>query len=211
MSDRTNYLEDNWLNQIANGIDFIFPPEMYVALVFNVTSSEAGTFDEITLGDYVRQSGTFGSPDEGVISSSANITFPQATAEWDGPITHFALMDSGSGGNALYISPVGTGASRIFCVTDADLFTAPSHSLVNGNQVEVKSATGLPLSVGLTEDTSYFIISQSGEDFRLALSVGGVPVDVGSGAGWIRRVVPRTILQDDSAEFLSGSLQIIAS
>lgn len=211
MSDRTNYLEDAWLNQIARGIDFAFPPELYVALIFNVTSSEAGTFDEITTGAYIRQTASFGAPVNGVVSSSANLTFPQATAEWDGPVSHFALMDSGSNGNALYIAPVGTGAPNIFCVTDADLFTSPSHSLVNGHQVEVKSATGVVLPVGLAEDTSYFVVSQSVDEFRLAAIVNGVPIDVGSGAGWIRRLVPRTILTDDTAEFLSGSLQIIAS
>lgn len=211
MSDRTNYLEDAWLNQIARGIDFTFPPELYVALIFAVTSSEAGTFDEVTGASYVRQTASFGAPVNGVISSSANITFPQATGEYPAPVTHFALMDSGSDGNALYVAPVGTGAPKIFSVTDADLFTAPSHSLVDGNETEVKGATGLSLPVGLLEDTSYFIVSQSGDDFRVALTLGGVPVDVGAGVGWIRRLVPRTILTDDTAQFLSGSLQIIAS
>ena len=211
MSDRTNYLEDAWLNQIARGISFTFPPELYVGLLFAVTSSEAGTFDEITLGDYTRITASFGAPTDGVISSSANITFPQATAEYDGDVSHFALFDSGTLGNALYIAPVGTGAPGVFTVTDADLFTTPSHSFVNTHKVEVKSQSGLPLPVGLTEDTRFFIVSASGDNYRVAATEGGVPINVGSGAGWIRRIVPRTILTDDTAQFQSGSLQIIAS
>jgi len=211
MSDRTTYLENAWLNQVARGIDFTFPPELYVALLFAVTSSEAGTFDEVTLGDYTRITSSFGAPVDGIISSSANITFPQATAEYDGAVSHFALMDSGSGGNAFYIAPVGTGAPLTFTVEDSDLFTTPSSSFVNAHIVELKAATGLPLPVGSAEDTRYFIVSASGDNYRIAAAEGGVPIDVGSGAGWIRRLVPRTILLDDTAEFKSGSLQIIAS
>ena len=103
MSDRTTYLENAWVNQIARGIDFTFPPELYIALITNVTSSEAGTFNEVTGGSYLRVTGTFSAPNDGVISSSVDITFAQATAEW-GTVSHFAAMDSGSGGNALYIA-----------------------------------------------------------------------------------------------------------
>lgn len=213
MSDRTNFLENQWLDQIARGTPYLAPPELYVALLFAVTSSEAGTFNEVTLGNYTRQSASFGAPIDGIISSSANITFPQATAEYDGAVTHFALMDSGTvgSGNALYIAPVGTGLPQVFCVADDDLFTTPSHSFVDDQIVELKAATGLPLPVGTAEDTRFFIVSSSGDTYRLAATEGGIPVDVGSGVGWVRRLVPRTILTDDTAEFLSGSLQIIAS
>ncbi len=209
MSDRTTYFENAMVNQILNGTAFTFPPEVYVALITAVTSSEAGTFDEVTGGTYSRVTGAFSAPLDGQASNSVDLTFAQATAEW-GTVSHYALMDSGSGGNPLTVSPVGTGDAKVFTVTDGDLFTVPSHSFANAQQAELKAALGLTLPVGSAEDTRYWFVSASGDNFRLAASEGGVPIDFGSGAGWIRRIVPRPVLIDDKVEFGSGSLTYIA-
>lgn len=208
MSDKTTYFENAMVNQIVNGIAFTFPSEVYVALAIAVTSSEAGTFTEVSTGGYARITGAFSAPLDGVASNSVDLTYAQATAEY-GTVSHYALMDSGSGGNALYVSPVGTGDARVFTVTDGNLFTVPSHSFADAQQAELKEALGIGLPVGLAEDTRYWFISASGDTFKLAASEGGAQIDVGSGVGWIRRIVPRPVLLDDKVEFGSGSLTLI--
>jgi hypothetical protein len=42
-----------------------------------------------------------------VTSNSANVTFPQATANW-GNVTHIGIRDALTGGNLLYYAPLTT-------------------------------------------------------------------------------------------------------
>ena len=209
MSDRTIYLRNKWIDHIANDIPYDAPNEMYVALATFITSSVSGTFDEVVGPTYTRVTASISAPINGQASSSHNWNFPQATTEW-GTVAHFVMMDSGTlgTGNALYIMPLGTGTPSPFTVTDGDLFTVPSHSFVNQQQAELKPALGFNLPVGLAEDTRYFVVSASGDNLRLSLMEGGVPVDVGSGVGQIRRVATRLILPEDIAEFRSGSVNL---
>lgn len=79
----------------------------YVALFKSpVTDNEleAGTItNEVSGGSYARQLAGLSAPSDGVSSNSADITFPQASANW-GTVTHVALMDEASAGNVLMYS-----------------------------------------------------------------------------------------------------------
>lgn len=96
----SNWLEDAtldfWLN--ANSGGYSSPSTLYLGLFYGTASSvlanlESGTLsDEITLGNYSRQTVSFGSPSGGTISNDAAVTFPTATANYDGAVTCVAII-----------------------------------------------------------------------------------------------------------------------
>lgn len=106
----SNYLEnatlDYWLNGNAGG--YTSPSTLYVALFHGTAAGvlanlEAGTLtDEITLGNYSRQVVTFGNPAGGTIANDNTVTFPTATANYDGTVTCIAVMDAVNAGNVLF-------------------------------------------------------------------------------------------------------------
>jgi len=86
----------------TNGSDGI-----YVALFHGdtgtvATNLEAGTLtDEITLGSYARTQVTFSQASSGTISNDAAVTFPAASANYDGAVTALAVMETSTGGNVI--------------------------------------------------------------------------------------------------------------
>ena len=128
----SNYTEnrtlDFWLN--GNSQSTISPSTLHVALFDGTAGSvgssgtvldnlEQGTLtDEITLGSYARQTVTFGSALGGSISNDSTVTFPTATANYDGTVTCLAIMDASSGGNVLYFGELSVAKT----VTTGDTF-----------------------------------------------------------------------------------------
>ena len=107
MSAATNYLELKILDDLVGNAAYSPPATLYLALATNATTPdvEAGTFTECTGTNYTRQpvtSSEFASAASGAVSTSANVEWTTATNDW-GVITHVALMDASSGGNALII------------------------------------------------------------------------------------------------------------
>lgn len=107
----SNYVEDRTLDFWLNGnaqYSSTSPSTLYVALFHGtaagvLTNLEAGTLtDEITLGSYARQTVTFANPASGSISNDSTVTFPTATANYDGDVTCLAIMDASTSGNVLF-------------------------------------------------------------------------------------------------------------
>ncbi len=129
----SNHVEDKtldfWLK--ANSATTSAPSTVYVALFYNtaagvLTNLEAGTItDEITLGSYARQSVTFGTVSGGSVSNNANVTFPTATAGYDGAVTCLAIMDASSAGNVLFYGELTVSKT----VTTGDQFQIASGNL----------------------------------------------------------------------------------
>lgn len=110
----SDYLEnatlDFWLGGNTGG--YATPSSLQVGLFHGTpgTPSTSGTVlynlenndtqDEITLGNYSRQTVTFGSPSGGSISNDVTVTFPTATANYDGDVTCIAVLDNS--GNVLF-------------------------------------------------------------------------------------------------------------
>lgn len=140
MSAASNYTEDRtldfWLK--ANSLTTSAPSTVYAAL-FNSDPStgstlenlEAGTItDECTGGGYLRQSISFGTITNGSVPSSGNVTFPAATDNNWGTITHVAIMDSDQAdsagqGNVLFYGALDTAklieSGDTFQITDGNL------------------------------------------------------------------------------------------
>jgi len=135
MSAASNYTEDRtldfWLK--ANSQTTSAPSTVYVAL-FNADDSagltsenlEAGTItDECSGGAYARQSASFGTISGGSVSTDANVTFPTATDNNWGTITHVAVMDASSAGNVLFYGALSTSKT----IESGDTFQITSGNL----------------------------------------------------------------------------------
>ena len=101
MAELSDYMENAIINQMRNvaGVQVA----VYVALFTAVTGLEADTGwsgTEVSGGSYARQLAGLTAGSGGLSSNAADITFPQATANW-GVITHCALMDAVTAGHVL--------------------------------------------------------------------------------------------------------------
>ena len=99
MAEFSDFLENKIIDHMLRNQAYTPPSTVYVAL-FTSATDDAGGGTEVSGGSYVRQSVTLSAASGGASSNSADITFPQATADW-GTVTHLALMDAESGGEML--------------------------------------------------------------------------------------------------------------
>jgi hypothetical protein len=104
MAEFTDYLENKIIDHMLRNQAYTPPSTVYLAL-FTTATSDAGGGTEVSGGSYARQAVTLSAASGGASSNSADITFPQATADW-GTITHVALMDALTGGNMLMHTPL---------------------------------------------------------------------------------------------------------
>lgn len=119
MGALTNFAENKLIDALLRAQALGAPATWYVAALSAVTDGETASLTEITGGGYARVavsaslanfSGTQGagttvasSGTSGTSSNNAAITFPVPSANWSAPVTHMALMDAASGGNAWII------------------------------------------------------------------------------------------------------------
>jgi hypothetical protein len=104
MAEFTDYMENKIIDHILRNQSFTPPATVYVAL-FTTATSDAGGGTEVSGGSYARQAAGLSAASAGASSNAADITFPQATADW-GTVTHCALFDAVSGGNMLMHTPL---------------------------------------------------------------------------------------------------------
>jgi len=99
MAEFTDFMENKIIDHMLRNQAYTPPSTIYLAL-FTSAPSDAGGGTEVSGGSYARQAVTLSAASGGASENSADITFPQATADW-GTITHVALMDAETGGNML--------------------------------------------------------------------------------------------------------------
>ena len=123
MAEFSNYLENALINAVLRNTSYTSPTTVYVAL-FTSDPTDAGSGTEVSGGSYARTSVTFGSPSNGVTTSNADCTFPQATASW-GTVTHIGLHDASTSGNLLFHTPLDTSKT----IDSGNIFKIASGSL----------------------------------------------------------------------------------
>lgn len=99
MANMTDGMENELLDGITGVAQYTTPATTYLAL-FTADPTDAGSVaNEVSGGGYARISlnGEFSGASGGSISSSSDIEFPTATADW-GTITHVGVMKSGTAG-----------------------------------------------------------------------------------------------------------------
>jgi hypothetical protein len=99
MAEFTDFMENKIIDHMLRNRSYTPPATVYVAL-FTTATTDAGGGTEVSGGAYARQAVTLAAASGGASENSADITFPQATADW-GTITHVALMSALTGGNML--------------------------------------------------------------------------------------------------------------
>ena len=123
MSEISNYLENALINGTLRATTFTAPAAVYVSL-HTADPTDAGSGTEVSCGSYARQDATFGAPSNGASTTTADITYPQATAGY-GTVTHIGIFDALTTGNLLYHSPLTTSKT----IDIGDIFKITSGSL----------------------------------------------------------------------------------
>lgn len=104
MAKFSNYLENKLLDHVLKNVSYTSPNTVYVGL-FTSDPTDTGSGTEVSGGSYARQSIAVTTASGGIVTSSGDVTFPQATAGW-GTVTHFAIFDALTSGNMLMHSSV---------------------------------------------------------------------------------------------------------
>jgi hypothetical protein len=123
MAELSDYLENKLLDHVLRNISYTSPTTVYVGL-FTADPTDAGTGAEVSGGSYARQIVSVTTATGGIVTSSADVTFPQCTASW-GTVSHIGLLDALSSGNLLMHTPLTT--SKVIDVDD--VFRISSGSL----------------------------------------------------------------------------------
>ncbi len=123
MAEISNYLENALINATLRNTSYTSPAAVYVSL-HTADPTDAGTGTEVSGGSYIRQAATFGAPSNGVSTTTADITFPQATANW-GTIGWIGIWDAETTGNLLYHTALDTSKA----IDNGDIFKIASGSL----------------------------------------------------------------------------------
>ena len=102
MADMSNYLEIKLLDLTLKGTAYAGFDRPYVSL-HTADPTDAGTGTEVSGGSYARTRVTMAAASGagGSVASTADVTFPTATAAF-GTVGWIGLWDSLSGGNMLY-------------------------------------------------------------------------------------------------------------
>lgn len=124
--------------------------------------------------------------------------------------THWSLGVASSGSTvALFTGPLATGR-KVFTATTADTLTAPGHAFAVNDQVVAYAIPGATLPTGITEGTTYFVKTVSGNDITLSATQGGATLDVtAAGAGVILRLSSLAISQNITPQVAAGALTIV--
>jgi hypothetical protein len=102
MGSFSDYLENELLDHVFGNGSYT-PPTIYVALSTTNPLDDGSGLAEPSGNGYARVQTTatdWSTASSGSIDNAAAIEFSEATGSW-GAITHFALMDTASGGNML--------------------------------------------------------------------------------------------------------------
>ena len=123
MAELSDYLENKLLDHVLRGTSYTSPTTVYVGL-YTSDPGDDNSGTEVSGGSYARQSLSVTAASGGIVTSSADVTFPQATGNW-GTISHIGLLDAVSSGNLLMHTPLTTSKA----IETGDIFKIPSGSL----------------------------------------------------------------------------------
>ena len=99
MAEFSDYLENKVLDHVLRNTSYTSPTTVYVGLyTSNPTDTNSGT--EVTGGSYARQTLSVTTASAGIVTSSADVTFPQCTASW-GSVGFIGILDAVTSGNLL--------------------------------------------------------------------------------------------------------------
>lgn len=156
-------------------------------------------------GPYARQLGTFDAAAAKATQNSAIIDFAGMPAV---TVTHVGLWDALAAGNFLWYGPLTDGVVATFtALASSDVFTSYAHGLSDTNQVELVASPGSALPTGVVEGVIYFVRDTTADTFKLALTSGGVAINITTdGEGIAFRLVPKTTNAGDTVRIPAADL-----
>jgi hypothetical protein len=99
MAEFSDYLENKVLDHVLRNVSYSSPTTVFVGLyTSNPTDTNSGT--EVTGGSYARQALSVTTASAGIVTSSADVTFPQCTVLW-GSVGFIGILDAVTSGNLL--------------------------------------------------------------------------------------------------------------
>jgi hypothetical protein len=123
MAEFTNYLENKLLDHVLNNESFTSPTTVYVGL-FTAAPTDTTSGTEVTGGSYARQVLSVSTASDGVVTSDADVNFPQATGNW-GTIVALGIHDADTSGNLLMYTDLTTSKT----IETGDILKVSSGSL----------------------------------------------------------------------------------
>lgn len=131
---------------------------------------------------------------------AATASFGACTASAPGsPATHFSVGTASSGtGKILRMGVIGSRMGPFSAKAD-DTITIPGHTLAVNDRVVFHAVDGSSLPTGMTEGTSYWVITASGDDITVSTTQGGSALNLTSvGDGIAYKSTPITITASPS-------------
>lgn len=132
-----------------------------------------------------------------VASPVAAIQFGEMTAGAGGVATHFSVGTAASGaGKPLRIGVLGSRLGPFSAVVSGNAFTIPGLSgLAVNDRIIFHAVDGSSLPGGVTEGTSYWVISVTGDVITVSTTQGGASITVSSaGDGIAYRSTPISVV-----------------
>ena len=106
MSNMTNYLENAIANAVVGTASYTSPANVYLSL-YTVAPTESTSGTEVSGNGYSRQEITFGNPTDGVVSSTANVTFTASAGNSFSAVA-YGVTDASTAGNILFYKNTAT-------------------------------------------------------------------------------------------------------
>jgi len=129
------------------------------------------------------------------VTLAALVPFGQRTDAGAAQVwTHLGVGTASSGaGKLLYRLPLG-GTPRPFVALTSGTFTLPAHGFAVGDTVSFSPAATGSLPGGVTEGTTYFVITIATDTFTVSATSGGASITVSSaGSGMGRKTSPVSV------------------
>lgn len=123
MAELSNYLENKLLDHILKNVNYTSPTTVYMGL-FLTDPTDDGSGTEVSGGSYARKVLSVTSASGGIVTSSADVTFDQATGNW-GTVAYIGLFDAITSGNLLMHTALTTSKT----IETGDIFKVPSGNL----------------------------------------------------------------------------------
>ena len=123
MAELSDYLENKLLDHVLRGTSYTSPTTVYVGL-YTSDPGDDNSGTEVSGGSYARQSLSVTTASGGIVTSSADLNFPQATGAW-GSISHIGILDALTSGNLLMHTQLTASKD----ITTGDVFKISSRSL----------------------------------------------------------------------------------
>ncbi len=211
---KSDFQENRILNAEFGNTAFTQDDPIYLAL-FSAAPSDTGGGTELTGNGYARIAVETGANSEwntasaGVVDNTNEIVYTASGGNWS-EVVAMGQYDALTGGNLTRWDFLGTLEYIATGLDTGDVFTAPGHTLANGDRVVLRPRVSSALPGGVAANTIYFVIGVSGNTFQVSLTSGGAAIALTSdGAATVKKIEPVQINDGSDIRFAAGAIDII--